>query len=551
MVEADPQDAGRTAESRDSASDCRELSAIGWNDAEQSLIGSVLDLLTEGFILFDDRRRFVLCNETYKSFYPLTADLLVFGTPFEDIIRASAERGQFRTPPECAEQFVARRLAQYASQDAVHEQQMFDGRWIRVAERRLKNGWVLGTRTDITEAKARERAREQVEQRLADAVAALQEGFALFDPEDRLVICNETYKSYFPLIREIIEPGVPFEELIRRAAERGQNIESMDDPEAWVQARLNAHAQAGGTFEHEFSDGRYVWVTERKTRDGSTLSTYVEITELKLRELELERARKEAEAASRAKSDFLANMSHEFRTPLNAIIGFTEVMCRQMLGPIENEQYREYLDSVLDSSLHLLRMVNDLLDFEKVEANRLSLNETVVDISEVVASCKNMLAHRAKTNDIALYSESPEPAPLVKVDELAIKKALINVIANAVKFTKAGGAVAIKTEVNASGDVVIRVIDTGIGIQEQDLERILIPFVQVGSGSVEGTGLGLSITKSLVELHSGTLSIASTPGDGTTVAITLPKWRRAEPTRPDNGVSGPTDVRTARRSSHA
>lgn len=502
----------------------------GWAADDHALIASVLDLLSEAFVIFDDKQRFVFCNETYKSFYPKIVDLLVPGTTLEDIIRATVVRGQLRLTEGTGSDFVSWRIGQHEAANSAHEQQLCDGRWLRVSERRLRNGWVLGTRTDITEVKQREHAREESEQRLADAVAALQEGFALFDPDDRLVICNEKYKSYFPLVREIIEPGVAFEELIRSAAAQGQNIESMRDPEAWVQARLKAHAQASGTFEHKFSDGRYVWVSERKTKDGSTLSTYVDITELKLHEHELEEARRVAESASRAKSDFMANMSHELRTPLNAIIGFTEVMCRQMLGPIENEQYRNYLDNILDSSTHLLRMVNDLLDFEKIESSEFSLNEAVIDITDIIASSMNMLSHRAETNGVALYSEMLESGPLLSIDELAIKKALINVIANAVKFTPAGGGVAITCHSAENSDVIIRVIDTGIGIGEDDLRRIMLPFVQVGGvSSVEGTGLGLSITKSLVELHGGTLSIESKSDQGTTVTITLPHWRVVTP----------------------
>ncbi len=510
-------------------SSCGDLPAIDWALDDQAFIASVLDLLTEGFVLFDDQHRFVFCNETYRAFYPKIADLFVPGTPFEELIRASSDRGQIVPLEETDQDFVSWRLEHYELASGVHEHQLCDGRWLRVSERRLKNGWVLGTRTDITEAKQRKRAQEVSEQHLFEALEALQEGFALFGPDDRLVVCNEKYKGYFPLIRDIIQPGVPFEEFIRRAAEQGQNIETIEDPELWIKARLKAHIRASGTFEHKFSDGRYVWVTERKTKDGSTLSTYVDITELKLRENELERARKIAETASRAKSDFLANMSHEFRTPLNAILGFTEVMCRQMLGPIENERYRDYLDNILDSGSHLLRMVNDLLDFEKIEARRMTLDEEIVDVTKIVASCKSMLLHRAETSGVTLYSEMPEDGPLLMIDELAIKKALINVITNAVKFTPSGGTVAITCRIVESGDVAIRVADTGIGIGKDDLERITIPFVQVGEKSiVEGTGLGLSITKSLVELHDGTLEIVSEPGCGTTVTITIPKNRVAD-----------------------
>jgi signal transduction histidine kinase len=219
-------------------------------------------------------------------------------------------------------------------------------------------------------------------------------------------------------------------------------------------------------------------------------------------------------------------MSHELRTPLNAIIGFTEVMVHQMLGPIENERYRSYLDNILESGSHLLRMVNDLLDYEKMQSNQVTLNEEITEITEIVSSSMSLLAHRAKTSDIALYSEQPEESPWLRIDPLAIKKALINLIANALKFTQPGGAVAVVCKSLDDGDIIIRVTDTGIGIAEDDIEHILIPFVQVGDRSdVEGNGLGLSITKALVELHEGRLDIASRLGEGTTVTITLPKSR--------------------------
>ena len=496
----------------------------GLGSDDRMLIASVLDLLTEGFVLFDENLRFVFCNQTYRDLYDKINDLLVPGTPFEEMVRASIERGQFSVlgPSD----YVAERLTLMDNADGSHEQQLADGRWVRVAERRLRNGWVLGTRTDITEAKQRERAREISEQRLVDSIATLQEGFALFDVDDRLVVCNEKYKSYFPLIRKIIEPGVRFEELIRRAAEQGQNVESMTDPAPWIEARLNAHARASGTFEHQFSDGRHVWVAERKTKDGSTVSTYVDITQLKLREKELEHSSMRAEQASLAKGEFLAKMSHEFRTPLNAIIGFSEVISREMMGPLENDQYRGYITNIFDSSRHLLQMVNDLLDFERIEANKFSLAEETIDLASIVDSSIAMLSQRAESGRVVLRSRIGKPGPRLRLDELAIRKALLNIVTNAIKFTPAEGVVEVTCDRIDNGDVAIRVTDTGVGIDAEDLKQIPGPFVQVGkTKNAEGTGLGLAITKSLVVLHGGALDIASEPGRGTTVTITLPQWR--------------------------
>ncbi|MEK9661592.1 MAG: PAS-domain containing protein, partial [Alphaproteobacteria bacterium] len=444
MAPEDRQTGGGTPVSADAET------ITGWSVHDQSLIADVLDLMTEGVVLYDAEGRFVFCNETYREFYTMIGDLLVPGTPFSEILHVSLERGQI-TPSEG--DYLTRRLKLFDDATAEHEQQLSDGRWLRVAERRLASGYVLGTRTDITELKQREQAFEESEQRLADAVSALQEGFALFDADDRLVVTNDTYRSYFPLVRHLIEPGVKFEELIRRAADQGQNVESMDDPEKWVQDRLDAHARADSNFEHKFSDGRHVWVKETKTREGGTLSTYIDITALKLREQELEHAKKVAEMANRAKTEFLANMSHELRTPLNAVIGFTEVMCHQMLGPIENERYRFYLDNIFESSSHLLRMVEDLLDFGKMEANRVELNEEVVDVTEIIAEAISVMNHQAKQSGISLYSGVPQPGPLVYADRLALKKALINLIANGLKFTPEGGHVGVSCRADESGDV--------------------------------------------------------------------------------------------------
>ncbi|MEA2984910.1 MAG: hypothetical protein QOD94_1164, partial [Alphaproteobacteria bacterium] len=212
-----------------------------------SNVAELLDLLSEGFILLDQDGRFVFCNETYREFYSRIPDLLVPGTPFELLVRTSFERGQIISSEKSVPELIADRLGHYRADASVHEHQLCDGRWLRITERRLPNGWSLGTRTDITEAKVREQKLGALEQQLTDAIEALQEGFALFDPEDQLVVWNRKYEGFFPLIKNDIRLGVKFEQLIRLAAERGQNVETQSDPHQWIAARLSAHAQATGT----------------------------------------------------------------------------------------------------------------------------------------------------------------------------------------------------------------------------------------------------------------------------------------------------------------
>lgn len=518
----------------------RRVASLGKDGA---IISDVFDLMSEGLVLLDAEGRFVFCNQTYRDFYQKITDLMVPGTPFETIIRASIERGQFAESANETEDIVRHRVGFHSAEHGIHIQQLCDGRWLRVTERRLQNGWVLGIRSDISEMKERESALDKTRRQLVDAIEALQEGFVLFDPEDRLVICNEKYRKLFPLIHDLIQPGASFEDLIRGAAERGQNVEAVAHREDWIEARLSAHALATGTFEHQFTDGRHVWVSEHKTRDGCTLSTYVDITELKNREEELIEAKTAAEEANRAKTDFLAKMSHELRTPLNAVIGFSEMIRNEMFGPIQNADYKGYVHDIHTSGVHLLTMINDLLDISKIEAGRMRIDETEVDLAAAVESCRRTLAHQAELSDIRLDVDLPAETPTLLVDEHAFIRILLNLVSNAIKFTPSGGKVSISCDPSDSGDIVVRVTDNGIGISEQDLPRVVEPFIQATTISDKGgTGLGLPITKHLVEMHGGRLEIESVVGEGTSVAVRLPLRRGVA----DRAPSAPPHVGTWR-----
>ena len=234
-----------------------------------------------------------------------------------------------------------------------------------------------------------------------------------------------------------------------------------------------------------------------------------------------------AQAANRTKSEILANVSHELRTPLNAIIGFSELIFTQILGPEGHDKYLEYARDVHDSGKHLLGVINDILDFAKIDAGELKLHEDVTELANVLASCRNMMAGRAHKSALAL--EFPQDAGNVAIwaDERKLKQILLNLLSNAVKFTPAGGRVTVGLNIEPEW-VVLRVTDTGIGIAPEDIERALAPFQQVDGDlnrRYEGTGLGLTITASLVQMHGGGLALDSTVGVGTTATIRLPAWR--------------------------
>jgi len=246
----------------------------------------------------------------------------------------------------------------------------------------------------------------------------------------------------------------------------------------------------------------------------------------------LEAARDSAEAASRAKSEFLASMSHELRTPLNAIIGFSEIMSGEMFGPLGRPAYKDYAEDILHSGTHLLRIVNDILDVSKAEAGMLNLADDVVDLGQVVEDCLRLVRARAEQKTVAIETDLPDAPLRVSGDRLRLKQILLNLLSNAVKFTPAGSVRVTLRAAEAQG-VILQVADTGIGVAERDLARVMEPFTQVESSlsrSHEGTGLGLPLSRVLVELHGGELSLDSVLGEGTVATVRLPagRWVKAE-----------------------
>ncbi|MGH6960896.1 MAG: sensor histidine kinase [Dongiaceae bacterium] len=239
-------------------------------------------------------------------------------------------------------------------------------------------------------------------------------------------------------------------------------------------------------------------------------------------------ARETAEAANRAKSDFLANMSHELRTPLNAIIGFSDIMKGEMLGPVSNVKYVEYIGDINNSATHLLSVINDILDLSKIEVGNVELREETVDLDAIIRACLAIIAERAHNGGLTLHYETPPGLPRLWSDARRIKQILINLLSNAVKFTPQGGSIFADVRIEPDGRLSLVITDTGIGIRREDLDTVMAPFGQADTGldrKYEGTGLGLPLTKAFAELHGGALRLESELGAGTKAIVTFPADR--------------------------
>ena len=405
---------------------------------------------------------------------------------------------------------------------------------------------ILGVALDTTEARRAKAQAQAAESRLRDGIESVSDAFVLFDKAGRLILSNQAFQDAFGF-----EPGV-----IRRGAYK-QDLNRIA-----ALAIKSDHPAAGGRAgarEVELHDGRWLQLVERFTSDGGSVVSAADITAIKQKEAERQRAverlhatiteledREEklsllarkyevamtrAEAANQAKSEFLANMSHELRTPLNAINGFSEIMAGELFGPLGDPKYKGYAADILKSGQHLLSLINDILDMAKIEAGKLTLHYETVSLKEIAEDAARLMRGKIQEAGLNLLVDAPD-LPDIEADHRGLKQVILNLISNAVKFTPEGGDIVVALSRLDDDRLRVAVTDTGIGIAPEDLARLARPFEQVEgqhSKTTQGTGLGLALTKSLIELHGGELLMESEPGQGTTVSFDLPIRRPQAP----------------------
>ena len=452
---------------------------------------------------------------------------------------------------------LANRLADGKLQSIDHAFRMrhAQGRWLwlRVrCELTRQEGDVgphlIGIAVDITEQKNLVERTMAADLRLRDAIETIPEAFVLWDAENRLVLCNSNFQELHQLPDEAVVAGTSYETIVATGRK----------PLIRATVAHDSEPRGARTFEAQLEDGRWMHISERRTKDGGYVSVGTDITKLKQHEQKLIEGEKRqratiidlrksqqtlerqtteladlaekyaeektrAEEANAAKSKFLANMSHELRTPLNAIIGFSEIMESEMFGPLGADKYIEYSRDIRESGEYLLDVINDILDMSKIEAGGIRLSPELVELDSLLADCIRVVSTRASEKRLAIMAEV-ETGIHLNADRRALKQIALNLLSNAVKFTPDGGAVTVQGRLRG-GAVIIGITDNGIGIARQALQKLGRPFEQVESQLTkrhQGSGLGLAIAKSLVELHGGAMRIRSRLGRGTLVMVRLP-----------------------------
>ena len=383
----------------------------------------------------------------------------------------------------------------------------------------------------VSEYEARTQAEEALRQ--SEEWYALTASGANDGLWDWNTLTNESYFS--PRWKQIL--GFEDHELdnVRQTFADSLHPDDRDRVMAAVRAHLDARVPYDIEFQLRHKDGHYVWVRSKGQaiwdEQGNARRMAGSISDITLRRQAAEtmrQAKEQAELANSTKSEFLANMSHELRTPLNAILGFSELMGNATLGPLGNPKYEEYVRDINDSGRHLLALIQDILDLSKIEAGKLTLDEEDIDVAMTIRSCMVLVKERARNGGVKLKTDIPDGSPALHVDQRKLKQILVNLLSNAVKFTPAGGEVTLKAWSRPDSGYVFQVIDTGIGIALADIPTALSHFGQVDSAlsrKYTGTGLGLPLTKSLVEMHGGSLDLQSEVGAGTTVTVRFPSER--------------------------
>ena len=594
-----------------------------WPDLKDAL-GDI----SVAFVLFNPSKGFVSANKAYADLFPDCVDLNLSGTSYHEHMQRHVETALDESERRRIDALLIRKMD---SDEAIKKPMVFrrnNGGWLQLEERPTKSGGLICIWSDVTEQIEAQAQLATMQERLSDAIESLVDGFALFDSDDRLVICNSRYCELNPLSADLLVPGVRWLDFVRIGAERGQYLEAEGCIEEWL-AQRQAHRQRadGSTFELQLNDGTWVRATDLRTRDGGTVGIRNDITDLKYSEQrfrtiaesipviindaagnllyvspptaelfrtpvaklmtwqaadffadseehrrlagevvrtgklenmefsmrrgddtvfpatgvakriiydgkpayintlfdlserklaqQLQLAKQAAEEASRAQSQFLAHMSHELRTPLNAVLGYTQVLHRDREL---NDKQRDNLAVIQTAGEHLLGLINDILDFIRIESRKLEVNNGVFNLRQFLQSTEQIFQFKADEKKIAFQIDiAPDIPPIVSGDVQKLRQIIFNLIGNAIKFTATGQVDFSVRQDPASGLIRFTINDTGTGIRDQDLERIFQPFQQVAGKYTEmpeGTGLGLTISRNMVELLGGVLNVESELGRG-------------------------------------
>ena len=479
--------------------------------AERRLWDSI-DTIRDGFAVFDANLKLVTANSAYSALFD--GQSIAPGISYHQILQMLAEAPLIALEGNTPQDWIADMLSRL-DEDPIEPVVLpfTNGTWVKLVDRRARDGDLVSLALNITD-----------QMRIWAAVEAIPDGFVLYDREDRLLTCNQRYRDIYAHSAPAMVPGAKFEDILRHGLAQGQHLDAVGREDDWLAERLEQHRNPVALHEQQLSDGRWLRAHDHPTPDGGRVGLRVDISEIKNQQAALETARTAAEAANRAKSAFLANMSHEIRTPMNGVVGMAELLCDTDL----TEDQRLFAETIRSSGEALLVIINDILDYSKIEAERLTLHPEPFDLERTIHEVAMLLQPRARAKGLDLMIDFDMFLPTWYIgDPGRLRQVLTNLVGNAVKFTETGHVLirVVGLEVDdGSQQLHVTVEDTGIGIAANNLDHVFGEFNQVESQTnrkFEGTGLGLAITQKLIERMGGAVWVDSEFGKGSSFGFRL------------------------------
>ncbi|HWT30948.1 MAG TPA: ATP-binding protein, partial [Propylenella sp.] len=477
-----------------------------------------LDQLTAGVAVFDRDRRILFHNAAFRTIWDLAADWLA-AAPEESAILDHL-RAERKLPEQANyRDWRARHLAAYRGGEAREELwHLPDGRSLRLVAMPNPEGGLTYIYENVTERMALESRLKALLQLQGETLDHLSEAVAVFGTDGRLRLFNPVFANIWRLSPARLRQEPHIGEIIANCEAIYADSAIWDDIRAAV-TDLDHDAQPRGRMQRP--DGSVIDYTSVALPEGMTMLTFVDVTDSARIQRVLQERNEALEAADRLKSDFIQHVSYELRSPLQTIIGFAELLSDKSIGELTARQ-REYMDHIASSSSALLRLINDILDLATVDAGIMQLAIGETDVAEVARSAVETLLERLDEQDISLEIAIPRNIGTFYADAQRVRQVLFNLVANAIRFSNAGGHIRLEAE-RRDGLIVFTVSDDGIGIPDDVMPTIFRPFEAHGAqGRRGGAGLGLSIVKSLVELHGGEIHIRSRQDRGTTAVVSFP-----------------------------
>jgi two-component system cell cycle sensor histidine kinase PleC len=513
--------------------------------AQSPAVLDALDCLRIAITMYDSRGRMTYANQHFDYlFRTLPGRDALMGVGYGEIVRMEIANGEIghEMLTRGEEAFVASRCKQLSSGDfRPVDIVLSDGRIVEIKSRRTGDGGSIVLWADVTAAR-------NAFGRLEDAIELSADAFAFFDRADRMVVCNKEFAALYGRGIDQLK-GTPFRDMIVDAVTRGR-VKIEGDKAQWIERRMDLHNAPAGAMTLETPSGAAYLVRDRRTRDGR-VTVLTDVTDNRRAEAalaeqtrSLEKTKAELaqsanyladltqrldvteQSADATKKTLLRTMSHELKTPLNAIIGFSDLL-NQMADRFTHEQVKEYATLIHAGGHNLLRLINQILDLTKLAAGKFEPKHQRLDVSGALWVAKDDFAERAAVKNIEIDVDGCPVGLLAEVDEAAFGQMIAQLMTNAVTFTPDGGRVTLSAWVR-DGRINLSIADNGPGVPAEDLGRILQPFEQGGRSTTDhehGAGLGLTLTKAFAEVHGGALAIASEHGKGFTAIIELPEAR--------------------------